>query len=84
MRNRLINLRATLECGQVFHWREREDGAWEGLVGEMPVAVREVRGTLRVIQGDKRAVARYFSMDHDLDAIYAGFPSDKRMRAARY
>ncbi len=82
MSNRFINLRATLECGQVFHWREREDGVWEGLVGEMPVAVREVRGTLRVIQGDKRAVARYFSMDHDLDAIYAGFPCDERMRAA--
>ena len=77
-----INLRATLDCGQVFHWRERLDGAWEGLAGDEPAAVREDRGKLEILRGDADAMARYFSMDHDLGAIYAGFPRDATMLAA--
>jgi N-glycosylase/DNA lyase len=77
-----INLRATLECGQVFHWRERGDGAWEGLIGDRLAAVREEGGRLAVVEGDPAAVARYFSMDHDLAAVYAGFPRDATMLAA--
>lgn len=77
-----INLRATLDCGQVFHWCERPDGVWEGMAGDEPAAVRERRGKLEVLRGDADAVARYFSMDHDLDAIYATFPRDATMLAA--
>ncbi len=78
----MINLRATLECGQVFHWRERADGAWEGLVGDRFALVKESRGTLQVVEGDGYEVARYFAMDHDLPEIYASFPQDETMRAA--
>ena len=77
-----INLRATLQCGQVFHWRERADGAWEGLVGERYAAVREDGGRLRVLAGDEELVAHYFALDHDLESIYAGFPKDETMLAA--
>lgn len=78
----MINLRATLECGQVFHWRERADGTWEGLVGDKLAVVREVRGKLQVLDGDSDAVAHYFAMDHDLSEIYASFPQDETMLAA--
>ena len=47
-----INLRATLECGQVFHWTERPDGAWEGLIGESLVVVREEKGRLEVVEAE--------------------------------
>ncbi len=77
-----INLRATLECGQVFHWKERPDGAWEGLVGDEFVIVRETDGRLAVLEGDEGLVERYFALDHDLKAIYAGFPDDPTMLAA--
>ena len=77
-----INLRATLECGQVFHWTERSDGAWEGLIGDELAVVREVGGRLEVVRGDEARVARYFALDHDLAAIYAGFPQDETMLAA--
>lgn len=77
-----INLRATLESGQVFHWRERADGAWEGLIGDQHAVVREERGFLRVLEGDGPLVESYFSLDHDLDSIYAGFPQDETMLAA--
>lgn len=77
-----INLRATLDCGQVFHWRERTDGAWEGLIGDRFTVVAETAGHLRVLQGDKGLAAHYFALDHDLDAIYAGFPRDPTMLEA--
>jgi len=77
-----INLRATLDCGQVFHWRERADGAWEGLIGEACAVVREEGGKLVVLKGDPDTVAPYFALDHDLEAIYAGFPRDETMLAA--
>jgi N-glycosylase/DNA lyase len=77
-----INLRATLDCGQVFHWGERGDGAWEGLIGEEYAVVRQARGGLEVLHGDPATAARYFALDHDLGAIYAGFPQDATMLAA--
>ena len=81
-REGFINLRATLECGQVFHWRERADGAWEGLVGREYAAVREEERGLVFLAGDPDAVARYFALDHDLEAICSGFPKDGTMLAA--
>lgn len=77
-----INLRATLDCGQVFHWHERSDGAWEGLIGEEFALVEERQGRLCVLAGNRRVVRRYFAMDHDLEAISAGFPRDATMLAA--
>ena len=77
-----IDLRATLECGQVFHWREKSDGAWEGLIGGEYAALREQEGRLIVLEGDSDSIAHYFALDHDLEAIYAGFPEDETMLAA--
>lgn len=77
-----INLRATLECGQVFHWTERADGAWEGLIGDELAVVREEGGRLIVVAGDDARCADYFALDHDLERIYAVFPQDATMLAA--
>ena len=78
----MINLRATLECGQVFHWAETENGLWEGLIGDELTAVRGEGGQLEVVRGDGPRVAWYFGMDHDLAEVYAGFPQDETMLAA--
>ena len=77
-----INLRATLECGQVFHWTARPDGSWEGLIGDEFTAVRESGGRLAVLEGNEARCRDYFAMDHDLEGIYAGFPRDETMLAA--
>jgi N-glycosylase/DNA lyase len=77
-----INLRATLDCGQVFHWRERADGAWEGLIGDERAVVCQAGATLGVLRGGREVVERYFALDHDLNTIYAGFPRDATMLAA--
>lgn len=78
----MINLRATLECGQVFHWTELENGAWQAVVDDVLVVVREEAGRLHVEKGDEEKLRHYFAMDHDLEAIYAGFPQDVTMAAA--
>lgn len=77
-----INLRATLECGQVFHWTERPDGSWQGVVGNRLAMVREEDGRLCVLEGDAEELGLYFALDHDLEAVYAGFPADATMREA--
>jgi len=77
-----IDLRATLECGQVFHWTERPDGSWQGVVGNRLAVVREEDGRLSVLKGDAEELGHYFALDHDLGVIYAGFPKDATMRAA--
>ena len=77
-----IDLRATLECGQVFHWTEKADGTWEGLIGDELTVVREKDGRLEVAVGDEARCRDYFAMDHDLEGIYASFPRDETMLAA--
>jgi N-glycosylase/DNA lyase len=77
-----INLRATLECGQVFHWTERSAGVWEGLIGSDFAVVREKGGRLEVVSGDTGRCAEYFGLDDDLEGIYEGFPRDETMLAA--
>lgn len=78
----MINLRATLDCGQVFHWCERADGTWDGLIGSRHVVVRQSGCELEIVKGDVEIVRNYFALDHDLDSIYGSFPRDATMLAA--
>jgi len=78
----LFDLRRTLESGQVFHWLLEEGGGYLGLIAELPVEVRQTGDTLWVTPGTEAAVARYFALDHDLEAIYASFPGDPALAEA--
>ena len=76
-----FDLAATLNCGQVFHWRRSGDG-YVGAIGEKAVYV-EQRGTeLHVTAGCEELARRYFALDHPLAEVYASFPDDPAMRAA--
>lgn len=66
----------------MFHWRQCDDGAWEGLIGDAHAVVREDGGEIVILKGDAGLVGRYFATDHDLAKIYAGFPQDGTMLAA--
>jgi len=77
-----FDLRLTLESGQVFHWLPDGEGGYRGLIGEQPVRIKQADGELRVTPGAEAAVARYFALDHDLEAIYASFPGDGPMAEA--
>lgn len=71
-----IALDLTLQSGQVFHWDKCPDGTWAGLIGDVPVRVSESDRRLQVLEGPEALVRHYFALDHPLDRIYAGFPTD--------
>jgi N-glycosylase/DNA lyase len=76
-----FSLDLTLGCGQVFHW-EPAGAGYVGLMGEVPAYVEQVGAELRITPGVESVAARYFALDHCLDAIYATFPKDPAMSAA--
>jgi len=67
----ILDLSATLSCGQAFRWKEAEDGWWCGVVDGRVLRVRHVSRTLE-FEGEHSGpeVGNYFSLDHDLPAIY--------------
>src|ERR1017187_9627668 len=77
-----FNLALTLDCGQVFHWR-REGAGWAGAIGECGVFIEQRGATLHMPVGMGDLVCRYFALDHSLAEIYATFPDDPAMQAAR-
>ena len=76
-----FDLVATLECGQVFHWRRAGEG-YAGAIGERPVYVEQRGGELLVTAGCEESASRYFALDHPLPEVYASFPGDEAMAAA--
>ena len=81
-----FDLAMTLNSGQVFHWEKIGDG-FCGMIGDRAVYVEQRGDILKARFGETRAlpkiVARYFALDHPLEAICASFPRDPVMNAAR-
>jgi N-glycosylase/DNA lyase len=76
-----FDLAATLNSGQVFHWRKRGDG-WEGMIADTPCYVVQ-RGQSLLVHGAWPDLIRdYFALDHPLDEIIRSFPRDPAMDAA--
>ena len=76
-----FDLAATLNCGQVFHWR-RSGSGYAGAIGDKAVYVEQEGAELLVTAGCEEMAHRYFALDHPLPQIYASFPDDSAMRAA--
>ena len=76
-----FDLAATLNCGQVFHWRPTGPG-YVGVIDRTPLYVEQRGDTLLVTPGTARLAARYFALDHPLPAIYATLPADPFMQTA--
>ena len=76
-----FDLAATLDCGQVFHWRPAGPG-YVGTVDRVPLYVEQRGDTLLVPCGAEAVAARYFALDHPLPRIYATFPTDPWMQTA--
>jgi N-glycosylase/DNA lyase len=90
-----FDLAMTLDSGQVFHW-QKVGRQFVGMIGDLPVFVEqrgnvlcaEVASASRGYSGkcarDAYATfAHYFALDHPLAEIYASFPDDPAMNAAR-
>ena len=76
-----FDLAATLNCGQVFHWRPAGMG-FAGVIGETPVYAEQRAATLLVSRGCEEVAHRYFALDHPLPQVYASFPRDPAMDVA--
>lgn len=77
-----INLAATLQSGQVFHWHQEPDASWSGLIDKMPARVSETDRRLIIEAGDPETIAKHFALDHPLEKIVAAFPKDAMSQAA--
>jgi N-glycosylase/DNA lyase len=88
-----FDLAMTLNSGQVFHWQRIGDG-FVGASGERGVYVEQDGKVLKVRDGEPPSptreprvlpgkVARYFALDHRLEAICDSFPKDPVMNVAR-
>src|SRR6476469_9993949 len=80
-----FDLAMTLNSGQVFHWEKIGDGFY-GMLDDRAVYVEQLGDILKIRFGETHAlpkvVARYFALDHPLEAICASFPRDPVMNAA--
>jgi N-glycosylase/DNA lyase len=71
-----FDLEATLNSGQVFHWRRSDDG-FSGMIGATPVFVRQPAPDTIEFHGPHAGpIQHYFSLDHDIEVIKSSFPAD--------
>jgi N-glycosylase/DNA lyase len=76
-----FDLRLTLNCGQVFHWRADGPG-WLGVIGDEPCYLEQCGDELIVTAGMRDKARRYLALDHDMAKIRAALPDDPAMQAA--
>lgn len=80
-----FDLAATLDGGQAFRWRPREDGSWEGVAGGRFLRL-ERRGEdillLGAEEADRAFWQDYFDLDRDYPAIWERFRRNPALRGA--
>jgi len=76
-----FNLDLTLSCGQVFRW-ENNGGTWRGVVGGLPIRIRQ-KGRLLSFHGtDPGFIRTYFQLEEDLPGILDSIDRDPLIHAA--
>jgi N-glycosylase/DNA lyase len=76
-----IDLAATLNSGQVFHWLETPTG-FAGCIGDVPIHLKARDRRLVTGEANLALVRRYLGLEHPLEQILATFPTDPVMQAA--
>jgi len=80
-----MDLDATLTSGQSFSWKRTSDGKWRGWIDGHPCLVWSQGDALRAVGPEltRDAVSRYFGLDLPIEEIFATFPQDRWLDAAR-
>jgi len=80
-----LDLDATLTSGQAFSWKRTADEKWRGWIDGHPCLVWSQGDALRAVGPEltRDAVSRYFGLDLPVQEIFATFPSDPHLDAAR-
>lgn len=73
-----FNLEATLDSGQVFGFSKKQDGTFEGVLGNRRMVLRQESDFLKVnAEGvSEAALRRYFHLDYDLAPVYRVLSED--------
>ena len=80
-----LDVDSTLTSGQAFSWKRTTDGKWRGWIDGHPCLVWSQGDALRAVGPEltREAVTRYFGLDLAVREIFATFPSDPHLDAAR-
>ena len=81
-----LNLGITLECGQCFRWRQREDGFFEGAAGNRYLCLGVTEEGLLFRDTSREEYESfwksYFALDTDYSRVERDFDSDPILRRA--
>ncbi|MBR4225737.1 MAG: hypothetical protein IKR86_02985 [Candidatus Methanomethylophilaceae archaeon] len=66
-----VQLDPTLGCGQAHRWRKKEDGSWEGVLGDSIVVLRQEERGMSVEGCSERRILDYMRADDDVEHILA-------------
>jgi N-glycosylase/DNA lyase len=79
------DLTATLDSGQVFHWKKQND-SWIGVIGKHWVRLTQTPDSIRAQTAapveNWNFLLEFLQTEIDLTAVLKTFPDDKPMRAA--
>lgn len=82
---RQFALSETLDCGQAFRWRQREDGCWEGVAGGRYLCLESQGEDIflhTVPEADLPFWRRYFDLERDYEELAVLFRKNPRLRRA--
>src|SRR5471030_2186954 len=85
LRVRDYDLTATLDSGQVFHWKKQND-SWIGVIGKHWVRLTQTPDSIRAQTAapveNWNFLLEFLQTEVDLAAVLKTFPDDEPMRAA--
>ena len=82
---RQFALSETLDCGQAFRWRQREDGCWEGVAGGRYLCLESQGEDIflqAVPEADLPFWRRYFDLERDYEELAVLFRKNPCLRRA--
>ena len=82
---RQFALSETLDCGQAFRWRQREDGCWEGVAGGRYLCLESQGEDIflqAVPEADLPFWRQYFDLERDYEELAVLFRKNPRLRRA--
>lgn len=82
---RQFALSETLDCGQAFRWRQREDGCWEGVAGGRYLCLESQGEDIflqAVPEADLPFWRQYFDLERDYEELAVLFRKNPHLRRA--
>jgi N-glycosylase/DNA lyase len=78
---KIVDLEATLDCGQSFVWQKTSNAQWQGWIGNYPTQVCKIDPNKLILktQAPELLSRAYFQVDQNWDAMIETFPKDDQI-----